>query len=334
MEYDAALYEVFEEEEELLREHLPSDLRCYFTRNTIQDEGHESPLARLISIRTQSRIPFTWGEQTGGIFTRSTGYDHLVQYRNAIAHDVRTGYLPRYASRAVAEHMFMLMLMLLRKVDEQRRAVKTFSRDGLTGSELEGKHLSVIGVGNIGSEVVKIGAGFGMNLCGVDLVERREMVRKFDLQYLALEESVEKADIIACCLPLTDDTEGLLNYDLLSCASRGTILINAARGEITPPGDLTRLLEEGRLSGLGLDVYDEESLLASYLRGHLELEEIETPAERSSLKATLRLFDHPSVIVTPHNAFNTVESTRRKARRTAENIRHYQDQGEFLTPVP
>jgi len=333
MKYDIAFYEVFTEEEELLRTYLPAGYRYFFTSKSIQDTDTDNLPAPVISTRTQSRIPLGWADQLSAIFTRSTGFDHLTAYFRKASHAVPAGYLPRYAARAVAEQAFLLMLMLLRKMDLQRQAIRRFSRDGLTGSELRGKTLSIIGVGNIGSEIARIGYGMEMSLLGVDLVEREEISESYDLQYVELAQAVARCRILVCALPLTDATDRMLNYQILSGAHPEAILINIARGEIAPPEDLLRLLKEDKLAGAGLDVYDQESVLGSYLRGELTPDNL-SDQERRTLRANQKLLEHPKVIATPHNAFNTRESTDRKSQKTAQNIKAFLEQGAFLTPLP
>ncbi len=334
MQYDVAFYEVFREEEELLRKYLPAGYDYLFTAKPVHETTASYPPAALLSIRTQSEIPESWSEVLDGIFTRSTGYDHITRYLHTVEQRLPAGYLPRYAARAVAEQAFLLALMLVRRIDAQREALHHFSRDHLTGVELQGKILTVIGVGNIGSELVRIGYGLDMALLGVDIVRRRELISQFALQYVPLETGIARGNIIICALPLTEDTYQLLDYDALSNAAGNSILINIARGEITPPADLLRLLDEDKLAGIGIDVYDQESTLGSYLRGEITLENLPYNYKRETLQANLDLLKHPRVLATPHNAFNTRESTERKARQTARNIESFLTSGQFLTPIP
>ncbi|HKJ68118.1 MAG TPA: NAD(P)-dependent oxidoreductase [bacterium] len=334
MQYDVAFYEVFKEEEEVLRKYLPEGYDYLFTPKSIHETGQAQPPATMISIRTQSEIPEVWAGILDGIFTRSTGYDHLTRYLQTADQKVPAGYLPKYAARAVAEQAFLLTLMLMRKIDAQRKAMRHFSRDSLTGAELQGKILTVIGVGNIGSELIRIGYGLDMALLGVDIVRRRELVSQFGLQYVPLDTGIARGNVIICALPLTEDTYQLLDYAALSNTSDSSILLNIARGEITPPADLLRLLEEEKLAGVGIDVFDQESTLGSYLRGEIVLEKIPNNYKREAVQANLDLIGHPRVIATPHNAFNTRESTERKARQTARNVESFLNDGEFLTPLP
>ena len=148
---DAFFYEAFEEEAAALRRYLPPQVRAGFTWKTIQEAGDAEPPAPLISIRTQSALPAAWTGKVRGIVSRTTGFDHLVGIQ------IPYGYLPHYCSRAVAEQAILLMMALLRKLPQQTGQFPKFHRDGLTGRECAGKKLLVVGVGDIGLEIVKIG---------------------------------------------------------------------------------------------------------------------------------------------------------------------------------
>jgi len=332
MHFDAAFYEVFSEEERLLRKYLPNDKKYLMTPSTIQEYGEEETLADIISIRTQSRIPEKWACNIRAIITRSTGYDHVLEYIGNTGAKISCAYLPDYAARAVAEHAIMMMAALLRKLPEQQESLKKFHRDGLTGSEIRNRRLTVIGVGRIGSEIVDIANGLRMKLTGVDIAPKNEIARKYSLSYLPLEEGLGIADVAICALPLTNITLGLLNYQILKLMPQGSIFINIARGEISPSADLLKLLEEKHLSAVGLDVYEYEKELAAVLRGGEDPGKVPGAAAKS-IKASMELMRRTNAITTPHNAFNTSESVERKCIRTAENIAEYFRNGKFITPI-
>ena len=132
---DIFFYEAFSEEEEALRRYLPQNISAGFTHETIQESGHASPPATLISTRTQSFIPREWGRHIKGILTRSTGYDHVISFLAGSGKQIRAGYLPLYCSRAVAEQALLLWLGLMRKIRSQLAHLPHFNRDGLTGTE-------------------------------------------------------------------------------------------------------------------------------------------------------------------------------------------------------
>ncbi|MCF7976242.1 MAG: hydroxyacid dehydrogenase [Phycisphaerae bacterium] len=315
-------YEAFEEEAEALKFYLGDHVDAMFTDRTIQESGHTDLPAALISTRTQSVFPDAWAGSLAGILTRSTGYDHILAYRERTGVPVPAGYLPLYCHRAVAEQAMLLWMALLRKLSVQQRQFHTFRRDGLTGQECQAKRLLVVGVGNIGSEVCRIGTGLDMVVRGVDLDPRYEGVT-----YCEIDEGLPWADIVVCAMNLTEINRGYFCYERLLQARPGVVFVNVARGELSPTTGLLRLMEEGHLSGLGLDAYDHESALAVALRTG-------RPSEDEQVAAALALAKRDHVIFTPHNAFNTVEAVARKSEQSIQQMRHFLERGEFLWPVP
>jgi D-lactate dehydrogenase len=318
---DVFFYEAFEEEEKAIRRSLPADIQAGFSWKTIQEYGNPLPAAPLISIRTQSVIPVEWAQKLSGILSRSTGYDHLTAYQKECGHPVPCGYLPLYCTRAVAEQAMLMWMALLRKLPQQVQNFATFYRDGITGSECQGKTLLVVGVGNIGSEVVKIGQGLGMNVLGVDIVKKHSFV-----SYVSVQEGLAKADVIVCAMNLTAENFCYFKYDRLRLAKRGAIFINIARGEFSPSKDLLRLLEEKHLGGVGLDVYNHEGRLGVALRAQKTVADDEVSATLSLLKCS-------NAVLTPHNAFNTAESVDRKAVHSVQQVWHFSKNSVFLWPI-
>lgn len=321
-ELDVFFYEAFEEEESALRRLLPPGLRAGFVPSTIQEHGDPNPPAPIISIRTQSEIPPAWAPALKAIIARTTGYDHLVAYRDKTGSRLPCGHLPKYCSRAVAEQAMLLWMSLLRRLPDQIEHFKSFDRDGLTGFECEGRNLLVVGVGNIGSEIVRIGTGLGMKVLGVDVVRRHTSV-----SYVSIEEGLPGADIVACSMNLTPSNARYFNRDRFRLFRKGSLFVNVARGEMSPPADILQALDEGILAGAGLDVYDKESALAVSLRAG-------KPSDDPAVRAVLELAKRPNVVLTPHNAFNTHESVERKSRQTMEQIAHFREHGAFLWQAP
>jgi D-lactate dehydrogenase len=319
---DVFFYEVFQEERDAMARHLPPEIDAGFSQDTIQESGHADPPAGFISIRTQSVIPGRWAPWLRGILTRSTGFDHVRRFQEICAMPVRAGYLPHYCSRAVAEQSLLLWLSLMRRLGSQVDQFRTFSRDGITGLECEGKTLVVAGVGNIGFQVCRIGSSLGMETIGVDVVMRHPSIR-----YASIQEALPAADVIVCAMNLTEQNRGYFDYHTLKKTKQGTIFVNVARGELSPAADLLRLLEEGHLGGVGLDVYEDESEIAVKLRSG-------APDPAAHIKAVLDLAGHKHAVLTPHNAFNTFEALERKAAQSAEQVVHFLKSGSFLWPVP
>jgi D-lactate dehydrogenase len=319
---DVIFYEAFEEEENELKKYLPGKIKAEFTWKTIQESKHKLTPAKLISTRTQSIFPLEWGSKLSGILSRSTGYEHLMEYQQNIEKKLILGYLPLYCHRAVAEHAMMLWMALLRKLRIQQNNFATFYRDGITGYECEKKTLLVVGVGNIGGQVVRIGRGLGMKILCVDID-----IKYPEEQYISIEEGIQLADVIVCSMNLTEQNRNYFTYELLKKAKKNAIFVNVSRGEFSKSSILLKLANENHLGGIGLDVFYEEKELANCLRNNIR-------SNNSEVQATIELSKLNNAILTPHNAFNTYESVERKASQSIEQIVHFLDTGKFLWPVP
>ena len=319
---DIMFYEVFAEERKALKKFFPGEIKTEFCSQTIQECPDAPSPAKVLSIRTQSIIPLSWAPQIRGIFTRSSGYDHLVEYCRRTKRNIPCGYLEDYCSRAVAEHAILMILALLRKMKKQLEQFDSFCRDNLTGKEVCGRNVLVVGVGRIGLQIAQLAQGMSMNVKGVDISPN-----KTGVEYVSLPEGIPWADVIVCAVPLTAGTEGMLAYPLLKQAKKGAIFINISRGEISPVEDLKNLLDEGILGGLSLDVYPLEGTLAQFMRG-------ESKVFSSSIKTILELKGRENVLFSPHNAFNSEESLERKAKQSADSLSYFLLKNIFPHPVP
>lgn len=317
---DVVFYEAFAEEAEALRARLPRGVRAVLTGLTIQESGDAAPPAALVSVRTQSALPPAWAPRLSGVLTRSTGYDHIRLYRERAGRPLPCGYLPRYCARAVAEHAAMLWLALLRRLPLQLRQFAAFDRDGLTGGECLGRTLTVVGVGNIGREIARVGRGLGLRVRGVDLVRCHR-----EIEYVPPARGLAEADVIVCAMNLTAENAAYFNRAAWRRVRPGAVFVNIARGELAPAADLAWALEAGRLGGAGLDVFEDEGEVAVAFRSGR--------ASRAAL-ALRRLARRPDVLLTPHNAFNTAEAVRRKAEQAAAEVTRFLRTGAFRWPVP
>lgn len=319
---DVFFYEAFQEEADELRALLPAGISAEYTAATIQEAGHSAPPAKLISIRTQSQIPLDWASHLEAILTRSTGYDHLRAYAAAARAEIGLGYLPLYCHRAVAEQAMLLWMALLRRLPVQVRQFRTFHRDGITGRECLAKTLVVVGVGNIGHEVCRIGAALGMRVLGVDIDPLHS-----DVQYIDIAAAMPQADVLVCAMDLNRGNLGYFDRARWQKVKPGAVFVNVSRGELSPTTELLSALESRRLSGVALDVFDHESVLATSLRSG-------TPTNDLEVAATLALAAREDCILTPHNAFNTIEAVHRKSEHSVEQIVAWRNERAFLWPVP
>ena len=304
-------YEVFDEEEAAIRKHLKSKFKASFTKKTIQESKDKAPAGPIICVRTQSVIPSAWAKSLEAIFTRSQGFDHLRQYLHQTQASIECGYLGSYCAKAVAEQAVLMSLMLLRKIKTQLRNFDSFHRNGMTGYECQNKNAFVVGVGGVGKEIVQMSCALGMNVRGNDPMKNNKKI-----EYTSLNKGIKWANVIFCAADLNSSSKNLLNYRMLSRSKPGTILVNVSRGEITPIGDLKRLLDQKILGGIALDVFPEESELADYLHQR-------TGKITGTIKIALELKARDNVIFTPHNAFNTREALERKARETIRALEYY-----------
>jgi D-lactate dehydrogenase len=318
---DVYFYEAFEEEAEELRHYLPATISAGYTDLTVQESGHAEPPARLISIRTQSKVPVSWAGSLDAILSRSTGFDHLLAYAAAAGPRVTLGNLPLYCHRAVAEQAMLMWMALLRRLPRQMRQFHDFHRDGLTGAECQGRTLVVVGVGNIGREICDIGQALRMRVLGVDCDPRYD-----DVNYLDIDAALAQADVIACAMDYNDSNCGYFDVARWRRVKPGAVFVNISRGELSPSTALLEALDAGLLSGVGLDVYDHESELAVALRN-------KTPPTSPEALAALKLAARDDCICTPHNAFNSLEAVDRKSEHSVRQIVAFLERGQFLWPV-
>jgi D-lactate dehydrogenase len=320
--HDVFFYEAFAEEEAALRKLLPSRMDAGFADPTVQETGHTAPPSRLISTRNQSRVPLAWREQLDGILTRSTGYDHLLDFAALPQPAPRLGYLPLYCHRAVAEQAMMMWMALLRKLPRQVRQFQSFDRDGLTGRECQGRTLVVVGVGNIGSEICQIGRALGMRVLGVDLDPRYP-----EVDFVSIDEALPQADVVVCAMDYNSSNRGYFGPEQLRKVKPGAVFVNISRGELSPSTALLGALRSGQLAGVGIDVYDHEPALATALRAG-------DTSDNPEVRAALELAKMENVICTPHNAFNSFEAVERKSEHSIRQIAAFLKTGQFEWPVP
>ena len=318
---DIVFFEVFREEAAALKKLFLPKVNARFCESTIQ-ESRPRRCPSFISIRTQSVIPPSWASTLRGILSRSTGYDHLSAYRRETNTPAACGYLPAYCSRAVAEHAILIMMALWRKLPGQISSFPEFNRHGLTGSECFGKNLLVVGVGRIGQEIVRMARGLGLRVKGVDLVSRMK-----SCEYVSLARGLSWAHAVICAVPLTPLTRGMLGYQQMKKCRPGLIVVNVSRGEVTPAGDLCRMMDAGIVAGAGLDVFENEDRVAAALRrGRFGRDALTKPLFALKQKG--------NVIFTPHNAFNTHQALQEKALQSVEATLYFLRRGRFPHPVP
>ncbi len=265
------------------------------------------------------------------IATRSSGYDHINLAAAKLRHIVVAN-VPGYGEIAVAEHTFALMLALTRKIYDAVKRVKQgdYSLAGLQGYDLYGKTLGVIGAGAIGLHVIRIARGFGMNVLAYDVFRNRLLSEVLGFRYTNIDEALASSDIISLHAPALPSTHHMINHESLAKVKRGALLINTARGSLIDTEALAWALDEGILSGAGLDALEGEELW-QYANNE-EHELVLTAEQRRLMEINYALRARDTVLVTAHIAFNTREALLRILDTTIENVHDFL-QGELRNLV-
>jgi len=256
------------------------------------------------------------------IATRSTGFDHIdVDFCHK--KNITVCNVPEYGSRTVAEHTFALILTLTRKIYQSINQAKNldFNHEKIRGVDLFGKTLGVLGLGKIGKEVVKIAHGFGMNILVHTRTQDELLAKELNFSYKNLDELLSQADIISLHLPLTNETKHIINKNNLSKIKKGSFLVNTARGGLVETEALVLGLKEGIFEGVALDVLEGEKELMEEIQ--ILIESYQKKTDLKTLVLDHILFNHPNVIITPHNAFNTKEALFRILEMTIQNIKSF-----------
>ncbi len=255
------------------------------------------------------------------ITTRSTGFDH-IDLKACAEKGIVVSNVPRYGENTVAEHAFGLILSLTRKIHQAylKTEKMDFSIKGLKGWDLKGKTIGVVGAGRIGLHVIRIAKGFGMNVLAYDAFEQDLLAEVLGFKYVSFDELLSSSDIITLHAPLIPSTYHMINRKNIKKIKRGAILINTARGGLVDTAAIVEALDEGILSGAGLDVLEGEEAIKE------EAELLSEKAPVSKLRAAVKSFAllrHENVIVTPHVAFYSEEAERRILDTTIQNICAY-----------
>ncbi len=281
-----------------IKEYEDSDAICVFVHSKVSKETIKAcPNLKMIA-------------------TRSTGTDHIdVAY--AEEKNIAVKNVPLYGENTVAEHTFALMLSLSRKINESYISTcnGNFSTDGLMGFDLKNKTIGIIGGGRIGLHVARMARSFGMHVRVYDIKQDEFLAEIINFKYVSLDELLETSDIVTLHVPSNKYTHHMINDETLSKMKDGSILINTARGDLVKTNDLIKHIESGKIYGAGLDVLEGENLM-------IEENMFNSPIKEASkaIELNKKLTELPNVVITPHNAFNSIEAVQRIIAKTISNI--------------
>ena len=238
---------------------------------------------------------------------RSAGYNN-VDVRAAFG-KIHVVHVPAYSPYAVAEHAAALLLTSVRRIHKAYNRTRefNFSLSGLTGFDLHGKTVGVIGTGKIGRIFIDICRGFGMKVIAYDLYQMG------GIDYVSLETLFAESDVISLHCPLTDETKHMINSTAIAQMKKGVVIVNTSRGALIDAEALLDGIKSRKIGAACLDVYEEEAdIFFEDRSGHIMDDELLS-----------RLISMPNVIVTSHQAFLTEDALNNIAETTVNNILSY-----------
>lgn len=283
----------------MAKDMLPADLEIvyYNTRvtdtETLIERGHDADIIAVSNLPMNADV-INGCKNLKMLSVAFTGVDHIAMDA-CKANSVLVSNCAGYSTAAVADLVFGMIIALYRNMipcnDVMR---KEGTKDGLVGFELEGKKFGVIGTGAIGLRTAAIANAFG---CQV-LAYSRTKKEIPGITYVDMDTLLSSCDIVSLHTPLNSETRGLIGKEELAKMKPSAILINTSRGPVVDSAALADALNNGRLAGAGIDVFETEPPIAK---------------------------DHPlltakNVIATPHVAFATKEALEKRAVIVFDNV--------------
>lgn len=220
--------------------------------------------------------------------------------------------VPAYSPYAVAEHTMAMLLTSIRRIHKAyiRTRDFNFSLAGMTGFDLHGKTVGVIGTGRIGRVFIDICRGFGMRVLAYDKFPAEGLDNRDTVRYVPLDTLLRESDIISLHCPLTEETYHVIDGTAIEKCKRGVVLLNTSRGALVDAEALLAGIKTRKVGAACLDVYEEESdFFFEDFSGHIIEDDV-----------LARLISMPNVIVTSHQAFLTEEALSNIAETTVKNI--------------
>ena len=257
------------------------------------------------------------------IALRCAGFNN-VDLKAAAEKNIKVVRVPAYSPQAVAEHAVALILTLNRKTHKAYNRVRenNFSLEKLTGFNLYGKTVGVIGTGIIGQCFAKIMLGFGCKVLAYDIKPNEEL-KSSGVEYVELEKLLKASDIISLHCPLNEHTHHLIDGNAFEKMKDGAMLINTGRGALIDTSAVVEALKSEKLGYLGIDVYEQES-------GLFFNDLSETVNKDDDF---LRLMSFPNVLITGHQGFFTKEALEQIAQVTLQNLTDFENKAALENEV-
>jgi D-3-phosphoglycerate dehydrogenase len=236
------------------------------------------------------------GVPTLEIIARSGAGYNTVDIEAARRYGIPVTNTPGANNKSVADLTLGLILALARNIPRLNCSLHAGKWEKSVGGELGGKMLGLVGTGNIGGEVIKRAIAFDMKIAAYDIYPRRDLIEKYGVVYLPLDEVIAQADFLSLHVPVIPQTVNMINKKALQLMKPTAYLINTARGELVVEEDLADALKQGVIAGAALDTFTEE------------------PLQDSSL------YHLPNAILTPHIGASTKEASDRVGILAAEEV--------------
>ncbi|CAL9324979.1 Glyoxylate_hydroxypyruvate reductase B [Streptomyces sp. enrichment culture] len=320
VDVEIVAYGVLSDEEPLLRaafdkafagRHELRCLRLFLDRDTVPTAaGHEIVLSSVNDTLDAGVLRTLAEGGTRMIAQRSTGYNN-IDLAAAGELGVTVARVSYYSPYSVAEFAWTLALAVNRRIVRAAHRTREFDfrLDGLMGRDLRGRTAGVVGTGKIGSAFAEIAHGFGMRLLGWDITENPDCLA-LGMEYVPRERLFAEADLVSLHVPLLPETHHLVDAGTLGLMKDDAILVNSSRGGLVDTDALLATLRAGRLTGVGLDVYEEEAGVF-FLDKSLEVMTDERLA---------RLMTFGNVLLTSHQAYFTEDAVGQIVRTTVSNV--------------
>lgn len=245
------------------------------------------------------------------IALRTAGFNN-VDVVEAKKLNIKVARVPAYSPYAIAEYAMAMILALNRKLIKAHNRVReqNFSLNGLTGFDLHGKTVGVIGTGKIGAVLIKILHGFGCKIMANDIVEDEDLIKKYNVRYTDCETLCREADVISLHVPLTPATKHMINERHIKLMKPGVMLINTSRGGLIQTRLIIDALKSKKIGYFGMDVYEEEEGL--FFEDHSK--------DVIHDDVILRLMTFNNVLISSHQAFLTETALTNIAETTIYNL--------------
>ena len=257
-------------------------------------------LLTTVTEKIDAEILDAAGESLRVIANMAVGYDN-IDVKAATESGVSVTNTPGVLDETTADTAFMLLLAAARRLGEAERMLragqwKAWGPKQLTGPDVWGKTIGIVGMGRIGEAVARRARGFGMKILYYARSEKPEAESELGAERRDLDELLRQSDFVSVHTPLNDETHHLISERELSLMGEEAVLVNTSRGAVVDEAALAEALAEGRIFSAGLDVYEEEP------------------------KVHPKLMDLENVVLAPHIGSASIETRDRMATMAAENI--------------